>query len=119
MVKAAKPTTLVSGNVAANGKVTGARVTGGRKSLGVYTLTISGNTFLPAASSRHLRDKVEAVLFTAPGQRAVPSQCEVASEQLAANGGATSEVDCFTLDPAAGWQPTDSAFDFQMEGPSR
>ena len=34
-------------------------------------------------------------------------------------GSATAEVDCFAYDPAAGWQPASTAFDFQIVGPSR
>ncbi len=116
LVRAPRPVTLVSGHMPADGKLIGGLSHGTEKSTGVYTLTIRGDTFAPA---KHLRGKVEAVLFTSPGERATPAQCNVASEDLTSSGGATAEVDCFTFDPAAGWQPAETAFDFQMIGPSR
>jgi hypothetical protein len=119
LVRAPEPVTLVSGGVGTNGKATGVGVTGGRKSQGVYVITIRGDMFSTAASARHLRDKVEAVLFTKPGERTTPPQCTVASEAIMSNGGAKSEIDCFKYDPATGWHPADAAFDFLMDGPTR
>jgi hypothetical protein len=38
---------------------------------------------------------------------------------ITATGGGLSEIDCFKYDPAVGWHPADTAFDFLMVGPSR
>ena len=118
LVRAPKPVMLVSGDVSASGKVTGPRLTGGRQSVGVYTLTIRGDTFAPSPLSK-VHATAGPFTFTGHASRYSPAICNVASEDLAPNGSATAEVDCFTYDDVAGWQPTDVAFDFQMVGPSR
>jgi hypothetical protein len=117
LVKAPQPVTLVSGGVGTDGKATGAGLSGGRKSQGVYVITIRGDMFAPASASRHLRDKVEAVLRK--GVTTIPPQCGIASENLTSNGGGKVEVDCFEYNPAVGWLPTDTAFDLLAVGPSR
>jgi hypothetical protein len=117
VVKSAKPETLVAGSASANGKVSGPRVTGGRASVGVYTLTISGSTFSARTAGGHAWNNTPRYK-AGLGSKLSPPTCDTASEVFASNGSATVEVDCFTYDPATGWQPADTAFDFQMVGPS-
>jgi hypothetical protein len=122
LVRAPKPVMLVSGSMSANGKLIGGLSHGTEKSTGVYTLTINGDAFAPNKSFPAPRLSVTPQVITIQGsgfeQKVVPT-CAVASETIASNGGATAEVDCFTYDPAAGWQPSEAAFDFLMIGPSR
>ena len=123
LVKAPKPTTLISGSVLANGKLIGGLAHGTERSTGVYTLTINGNPF--AANNKLFvqpRLSVTPQVITISGsgfEQKVAPTCAVASEKFAPAGSATAEVDCFTYDPATGWVPSDAAFDFQMAGPSR
>lgn len=122
LVRAPKPVTLVSGSMSADGKLIGGLSHGTERSTGVYTLTINGNTFAPNKSFLQPRLSITPQVITISGagfEQKVPPTCEVASETIAANGSATAEVDCFTYDPASGWQPADAGFDFQMVGPSR
>ncbi len=121
LVKAPQPVTLVSGSMSASGKLIGGLSHGTERSPGVYTLTISGNTFgLNKSSFPQPRLSVTPTLTIAgSGAAANPPSCAVAAEKLASNGGATAEVHCFVYDPAAGWVPASTGFDFQMLGPSR
>jgi len=124
-VRSPRPLAILPASVAADGKVTGAHMTGGRVSAGVYTLTIRGDEFAPnrfGGIVTPVQSIISARVLTVIGSgfpTKVPPTCETASEQIASNGSATVEVDCFTYDPAAGWQPTDAAFDVQVSGPSR
>jgi hypothetical protein len=118
LVRAPKPVMLVSGNMPADGKLIGGLSHGTEKSTGVYTLTIRGDTFAPNGANAALRSVVTPVV-PANAVGIGPPMCSVAAENVASNGGATAEVDCFSYDPAAGWQPASTAFDFQMVGPSR
>ena len=118
------PTALVSGNVSTDGKVTGAHLTGGRESTGVYTLTISGNTFATNKTFAPGQTTVSPLVLegylTPDGKRVnVPPSCDVVHGAIAANGSAKAEVDCFTYGGSTGWVPTDASFDFLMLGPSR
>jgi hypothetical protein len=120
LVKTPKPVTLVSGSMSANGKLTGSLSHGTEKSTGVYTLTINGGAFAQRKAALHPLNIQIAVDMNAKGVATIPPPaCVVASEDLASNGGATAEVDCFAYDPAAGWKPAEAGFDFQMLGPSR
>lgn len=113
---------MLAANVSSDGKVTGARVHGERATTGVYTLTIIGDTFGSGASGRHLRDKIEAVLFTPlldrKSRNGTVTHCSGNDKDRTAapDGSIVLEVDCFAYDPASGWQPADSAFDVQMVG---
>ena len=121
-VFSAKPLMLLPGSVSAAGKVTGARMSGGRVSQGVYTLTILGNSFASSKTSVHATIS-PLVTGTADGtgtsaQFPGPPSCETASETIAQNGSATVQVDCFAYG-SSGWKPTDAAFDVQIVGPKR
>ena len=123
LVKAPQRTTLVSGSMSANGKLIGGLSHGTERSTGVYTLTINGTPFRSHDQiflQPRLSVTPQVITISGSGfdQKIVPS-CAVADEKFAANGSATAEVDCFTYDAKAGWQPADAAFDFQMAGPSR
>jgi hypothetical protein len=114
------PTTLVSASVSSDGNVTGARITGGRESIGVYTLTIIGNTFAPNKTFAPGQTTVSPlVIDDTAGAPRIPPACDVASKNIARNGSATADVDCFTYAASTGWVPTDAAFNFLMLGPSR
>ncbi len=108
--------------MSANGKLIGGLSHGTERSKGVYTLTISGNQFAPNSKlflAPRLSITPQVITISGSGfEQKIPPTCTVASEKIAPNGGATAEVDCFTYDPAAGWAPTEAAFDFQMLGPS-
>jgi hypothetical protein len=118
LVKSAKPVVLLPASVSAAGKVNGARMTGGRVSAGVYTLTIRGDSFGLNKASTPVHSSVSPILtISGKGVTTIPPQCGVSSETLAANGSAKVEVDCFAYAPASGWQPADTAFDFQIVGP--
>jgi hypothetical protein len=120
LVKAPKPITLVSGSMSASGKLIGGLSHGTEKSTGVYTLTIIGNTFgLTKAFPQPRLNVTPTITVQGSGLAPSPPSCAVASETIAANGGATAEVDCFRYDPATGWKPAEAGFDFQMVGPSR
>lgn len=121
LVQSAKPLVLLPGSVSADGTVSGARMTGGRVSEGVYTLTIRGDSFAANRVSTPVHSIVSPIL-TIAGKgvtKNTPPTCGVSSENIASNGSATVEVDCFTYDASAGWQPADTAFDFQIVGPGR
>ena len=119
-VRSPKPIALVPGNVSADGKVSGPRLSGARVSEGVYTLTIRGDTFAPNGAVARVQSMVSPQVITVVGtNKVLDPTCDTSGESIASNGSATVEVDCFTFDPAAGWQPTDATFDFQMVGPSR
>jgi hypothetical protein len=118
IVRDAKPVMLIAGAVDSAGKVSGPRVTGARESAGVYTLTIRGDTFAPSRKASTVQVALSTLFVDTKAAPRLPS-CGVSSQNLASNGSATLEVECFTYDPAAGWQPTDAAFDFQVVGPSR
>jgi hypothetical protein len=116
LVKSPKPITLVPGSVSAAGKVTGAHLTGTRVSQGVYTLTISGNTF--AATKAPIAELFAVARTSTPGHQIHQAQyCGTAREAIASNGSATAEVDCLAYDPATGWTPADTPFDVEMIGP--
>jgi hypothetical protein len=118
LVKAPKPTALVPGNVSADGKVTGAHLKGQRVGQGRYTLTIIGATFAANRTTARIQSLVTPQVITIQGSnRVIDPTCDTSGGALAANGSAKVEVDCFTFDPAKGWQPTDAAFDFQIVGP--
>ena len=120
LVKAPQPITLVAGGVGTNGKVTGAGVSGGRQSKGVFVITIRGDMFAPSARTKHLRQVASAhLVYDVSGAPSAPPTCAFGSNDFAANGSATATIDCFEFDRAAGWQPADAAFDFQIVGPSR
>jgi len=122
LVKAPGAVNFVPASVSAHGKVTGRWVTGARVSEGVYTLTIRGDTFAPNAAITPIQSIVSPQVLTISGagfSRKVAPTCETASKAIASNGAARVEVDCFTFDPASGWQPTDAAFDIQVIGPGR
>jgi len=121
LVQSAKPLVLLPANVSADGKVTGARMTGGRVSEGVYTLTIRGDSFAANRISTPIQSMVSPIdgtgtsaQFSAP----TAATCQVSTETIAQNGSAKVEVDCFTFG-SAGWKPADSAFDVQVVGPGR
>jgi hypothetical protein len=116
LVKSAQPTMLVSGGVGTDGKATGAGVSGGRASEGVVVITIRGDMFArPTATPKRLRATITPLYSVQRGAR----MCGIGSEKIASNGGATAEVDCFEFVPGTGWQPADTAFDFQIVGPGR
>lgn len=121
IVRSPQPTMLVSGAMPASGKLQGGLAHGTERSTGVYTLTIRGDTF--SAPNRYF-PQVNAMIsptitIAGKGVTTIPPECSVAQEDLASNGSATVEVDCFTYDPAAGWVPAETGFDFQVVGPSR
>jgi hypothetical protein len=119
-VRSAKPITLVTGSMSANGKLVGGLMHGTERSTGVYTLTIIGDTFSPNLRFAAPHTSVTPVItIFGKGAATNPPNCVVSSEAMDSSGGATAEVDCFTYDPAAGWVPADTAFDVQMVGPSR
>lgn len=123
-VRAAKPITLVTGSMSANGKLQGSLSHGTERSTGVYTLTIAGDTFAPNKLFPQVRAIVSSRTITVVGtngaaDKVLDPTCDTSGGDIASDGSATLEVDCFTYDPAAGWVPTDTAFDFQMLGPSR
>jgi hypothetical protein len=118
-VRSPKPLVFLPASVSANGKVTGARVTGRRLSAGVYTLTITGNTFGANAKVAGVQSVVTPQVITIAGSnRVIDPTCDTAGKSVASNGPTTLKVECFTFDPASGWQPTDAAFDVQIAGPS-
>ena len=120
-VRSARPTTLVYGSMSADGKLVGGLSHGTERSTGVYTLTISGDTFVPGTLSL-VRSTISPQVITISGsgfEQKVPPTCQIATERITQNGGALLEVDCFTYDAASGWQPANAAFDFQIVGPSR
>ena len=120
LVRSPQPIMLVPGNVSADGKVTGARLSGARESQGVYTLTIRGDTFAPSGKVAAVQSMVTPQVLTIAGSNKVlDPTCDTSGERIASNGSATVQVECFTFDPAAGWRPTDAAFDVQISGPSR
>jgi hypothetical protein len=120
-VRSAKPLVLLPANVSADGTVSGARMTGGRVSEGVYTLTIRGDSFAASSISTPIHSMVSSHVADGTGTNArfdTPSSCGVSSETIAQNGSARVEVDCFTFG-SAGWQPADASFDVQIVGPGR
>jgi len=116
-VRSPKPVVLVPGSVSANGKVTGTRMTGGRASLGVYTITISGGTFASNKTFKQIESMVG--VHASSNGKVIDPTCDTSGGTVGSNGSATVEVDCFTYDLASGRQPTDAAFDIQVIGPSR
>jgi hypothetical protein len=121
ILRTGHPTRLVSGNVSTDGKVVGSGLTGGRKSAGVYTLTVTGNTFArkPFVTGQAIVSPIVLEAFVNGRVVKVPPSCDVAAKSFASNGSAKAEVDCFTYGGSTGWVPTDASFDFQMTGPSR
>jgi hypothetical protein len=119
-VRSAKPITLIPASVSADGKVTGARVTGQRVSQGVYTLTIHGATFAANNAITPVQSMISPDVITIVGSnRTTPSSCEVASQTVPSNGSAQLEVDCFSLDSStATWLPADAAFTVDISGPT-
>jgi hypothetical protein len=119
-VRSPNPLVLLPAGVSAAGKVTGPRMTGGRVSEGVYTLTIRGDTFAASKISTPIHTAVSAYAdgTGTSAKFATPSTCEVATKTIAPNGSARLEVDCFAFG-SAGWKPADTAFDVQIAGPGR
>lgn len=115
-VSSAKPLVLLPAKVSADGKVTGARITGGRVSAGVYTLTIQGTSFGVGRSAPVNSSVSPTITISGKGVTTIPPQCSVSGESMLSNGSAKVRVNCFAYGPA-GWQPTDAAFDFQIVGP--
>ena len=121
LVKSPKPVTLVPGNVSADGKVTGTRLSGARVSQGIYTLTISGSTFSPGFTGTipSIQAIVSPHVITIIGSNKVlDPTCDTTGQKIRSNGSAVLQVDCFVFDPASGPKPTDAAFDVQISGPS-
>lgn len=124
LVRSTKPVMLMSGSVGLSGTISGAGLSGGRVSEGVYVITIRGDSFAPARNFPRVRATVTPEVITIIGGNGASAKlapsCAVASRNIASNGGATAEVDCFKFDAASGdWVPTDAAFDLQLVGPSR
>ena len=90
MVQAPQRTTLVSGNMSANGKLIGGLSHGTERSTGVYTLTITGGTFaFDDKSFPQPRLSVTPTLTIAGKAGAStppPPSCAVASETIGSNG---------------------------------
>lgn len=110
-VTSPKAVVMVPGSVSAAGKVTGARMTGGRVSTGVYTITISGGTFAPGRTGQAFA----SARMVSGGGINIPQICDVASMDIALNGSARAQVDCFTPG-SGGLKPADAAFDLQIVG---
>jgi hypothetical protein len=119
VVQAVRPTMFFHGRVGANGSVVvGPGLKASRVSAGVYTLTITGDPFRAGRISPGDITVVAYVVDNSAGAKAfAPPVCNPASSQIQTDGSATAKVECFTLDPAAGWQPTDAAFSFAFSGP--
>lgn len=121
LVRAPQPTMLVSGQVGADGLVTGPGLSGGRVSEGDYVITIRGDMFSPTSSARtkHLRAFVEPTFtVNASGLRTIPPQCGVVSTDISSNGGGTARVLCYSVDGTT-WVEQDASFDLALLGPSR
>jgi hypothetical protein len=124
-VRSIKPMSIVAGSVDIGGTISGAGLSGGERSAGVYVITVRGDTFAPEASRAiwpHMHAVASPTLtINGKGVTTIPPQaCVVTSEDLASNGGGTVEVHCSAFDPATGsWEPTDMPFDLQVVGPSR
>ena len=117
LVKSPSPLTVVPGNVSASGKVTGSHLRGARTSQGVYTLTIIGRTFSQSGTVSAVQSLVTPQVITIVGSNKVlDPTCDTSAPKFTSTGAAIVQVRCFTFDPAAGWAPTDAAFDVQFSG---
>ncbi|MDX6481439.1 MAG: hypothetical protein QOG85_1949 [Gaiellaceae bacterium] len=121
-VRSIKPIAVLAGQVDIGGTISGAGLSGGEKSVGVYVITVRGDSFgSPSRLWPHIHAIASHTLtISGKGVTTIPPTCQVVSEDLASNGGGTVEVDCFDYDPATGsMQPADMPFDLQVIGPSR
>ena len=119
-VRSIKPIALVTGSVGADGKVTGAGLTGGRVSQGEYVITVRGDSFSRSSALwPHMHASITpAITINGSGLRSAPPHCGVASEDISSNGGGTAYVICYSLNGVV-WEQQDASFDLTLAGPSR